>query len=428
MYRVFFFVALLLPTAVYAQSGWYELSSGVGATLNDVAFTTVDRGYAVGDSGTAIRTSDGGQTWQSMEMPAPVDTTAVLRRVVFTSQSVGYIVGSTGSRHKGLAYVRPIILKTEDGGEGWRVVRIDTLGEYRDVEFVTGDVGYVVGDGARGQDPVSLVVKTRDGGESWESQVSGETIYQINKFVEFRDTSVGMMSVREQNQAEYYYSLVGTKDGGMNWEELMGISSIGQYNGIHYLHDRTWLVSGWLGIFRTEDDGMNWTKVYNQQSIWNFGFFGEKVGYGVVDGDTPGGIVKTSDGGVSWREETVPDNQFRYYGISAPGLNVAYAVGRNGVILKTVDGGGTPVGVEERREREERLRIDPVPTRGSVRCGYGVRQEDRRLEVVDILGRVVMEQKIAAGSSEAVIETGGLSAGVYVCRLGDRTAIMVVAR
>jgi len=423
MYRVFFFVALLLPTAVYAQSGWYELSSGVGATLNDVAFTTVDRGYAVGDSGTAIRTSDGGQTWQSMEMPAPVDTTAEFQRVVFTSQNVGYIVGSDRGRRPGFDYGRPIILRTVNGGATWDASVIEAEGKYEDIQFVTPDIGYVVG---LNKFTGAIFARTTNGGTSWNMMPIEQGYTDHNLFVEFRDTNVGMMSYRYQSGSQQVYGVLQTSDGGERWEFSTLGSQPGAYGDIHYVGDQIWLVA-YGGVYRTEDDGKTWQRVYSSGGR-KFGFADKRVGYAVSGSPVSMTIIKTTDGGVTWSAQGTPDDQYVLYGISAPGLNIAYAVGSNGVILKTVDGGGTPVGVEERREREERLRIDPVPTRGSVRCGYGVRQEDRRLEVVDILGRVVMEQKIAAGSSETVIETWELSAGVYVCRLGDRTAIMVVTR
>ena len=69
--------------------------------LYSVYFTNADTGYAVGDSGRIIKTTDGGTNW----IRQTSGTTSTLNSVFFVGRDTGYVAGSNG-----------IILKTTNGG------------------------------------------------------------------------------------------------------------------------------------------------------------------------------------------------------------------------------------------------------------------------------------------------------------------------
>ena len=59
---------LLFHQTILSQSGWYwQNPYPQGNALYSISFVSVvaDRGWAVGDLGTAIYTTDGGSTWDS---------------------------------------------------------------------------------------------------------------------------------------------------------------------------------------------------------------------------------------------------------------------------------------------------------------------------------------------------------------------------
>jgi photosystem II stability/assembly factor-like uncharacterized protein len=74
-----------------AGRNWYEQESVTGKDLFDIYFTDSRQGYAVGDSGTIVRTTTGGKVWA-------LDDSGVrgrLERVIFVGPK-GFAVGYGG--------------------------------------------------------------------------------------------------------------------------------------------------------------------------------------------------------------------------------------------------------------------------------------------------------------------------------------------
>jgi len=80
---------------------WFNISSGTGNLLRSVYFPDANTGYAVGKQGTIMKTTDSGATWTAQES----GTTDVLFSVYFTDANTGYVSGDQGT-----------ILKTTNGG------------------------------------------------------------------------------------------------------------------------------------------------------------------------------------------------------------------------------------------------------------------------------------------------------------------------
>lgn len=81
--------------------------------LRDVTFLNSEDGWAVGDAGTVLRSTDGGETWTQ----AAVDSTAMLTGVAFADRERGLIVGWKLSPYTHRASAE--VLSTADGGETW---------------------------------------------------------------------------------------------------------------------------------------------------------------------------------------------------------------------------------------------------------------------------------------------------------------------
>jgi len=104
--RKFYFLLVILFSVNGAIAQWGVQNSGTTNNLNSVYFTDPDNGWAVGDSGTILHTSDGGLNWVTQSS----NTTFKLNAVFFTETDNGYAVGN------GIYPVRGnIILKTIDG-------------------------------------------------------------------------------------------------------------------------------------------------------------------------------------------------------------------------------------------------------------------------------------------------------------------------
>ena len=88
--------------------------------------------------------------WEQMLPPSP--TSNQLVSLYFTDANIGWSVGEQGT-----------LLKTTDGGDSWRIVEIPWLTYLLDIYFATESVGYIVG-----QD--GLILKSNDSGENWTKQ------------------------------------------------------------------------------------------------------------------------------------------------------------------------------------------------------------------------------------------------------------------
>jgi len=100
---IFYFLMAGIGSAQSAaDAGWFMQNPlPTGSTLNAVAVLDDNIKIAVGDSGTILRTTDGGATW----MLQSGRTNANLRAVAFIDANTGIVVGDKGT-----------ILRTTDGG------------------------------------------------------------------------------------------------------------------------------------------------------------------------------------------------------------------------------------------------------------------------------------------------------------------------
>jgi photosystem II stability/assembly factor-like uncharacterized protein len=70
---IIFFIAVLIGQTAFAQ-GWEQQVSPTTFDLNRVTFVDTSNGWAVGDSGTIIHTTNGGINWM-------IQTSATLIRL-----------------------------------------------------------------------------------------------------------------------------------------------------------------------------------------------------------------------------------------------------------------------------------------------------------------------------------------------------------
>jgi hypothetical protein len=92
------------------------------ASLNDVVFVDGQDGWAVGNWGAVLHTTDAGRTWQMQES----GTDATLEAVYFLNRQAGYAVGGRAWPEGGGG--SGIVIATDDGGEHWRTTSTSRAG------------------------------------------------------------------------------------------------------------------------------------------------------------------------------------------------------------------------------------------------------------------------------------------------------------
>src|SRR5438034_7511592 len=138
-----------------------------GNNLRGASFVDANTGTVVGEYGTIVRTTDGGNSW-TIQVSG---TTQNLWAVSFKDSNKGTAVGEGGT-----------ILGTTDGGANWVPQTSGTTLQLRGVSLSDANNGTAVGEGG-------TILRTTDGGNSWLPQCSGTLNTLIG--VSFIDTKTG---------------------------------------------------------------------------------------------------------------------------------------------------------------------------------------------------------------------------------------------
>lgn len=209
------------------------------------------------------------------------------------------------------------ILKTVDGGQTWIDITRNQGDFLEDIFFVDDQNGWAVGSDG-------LIINTSDGGYNWNVQ-PGDTGERLDA-VHFTDQHNGWAAGKSM-------TIIHTSDGGASWNTQLS-QPMRFLKDIYFVNNQTGWAAG-QGIFKTTDGGTNWLIQWEMDVTVAVHFIDGQTGWAA---GWDGLILNTSDGGVTWNEQTsVVTNDLNdiYFTDAFHG----WAVGRDGTILKTSDGG-----------------------------------------------------------------------------------------
>ena len=104
MKRIVIIVVLLIISTT-ANAQWYSETDPVSWYLYGVHFINADTGWATGDTGTILKTTDGGSTWNKQTSFVSYSS---LKCIYFVDANHGWAAGKYGA-----------ITRTTDGGATW---------------------------------------------------------------------------------------------------------------------------------------------------------------------------------------------------------------------------------------------------------------------------------------------------------------------
>jgi photosystem II stability/assembly factor-like uncharacterized protein len=421
-------VCIMAFQSMYSQD-WRQLNSGVDTWLTDVVFLSEDTGWVIGTEGTLIHTTNGGELWEAAPYQLRSGASdAHFTSICFISSDIGIIAGSyqdTDTEEE-----RTLLLRTSDQGKTWLQSPDDITGWINDLSFSTPEHGYACGIILRppGMNDGAFLARTTDRGITWSYDFG---ITHFFSRMRFRDSGIGFGFY----STEPYSWVSKTTDDGKSWgdfsygPDVQG-SVYGHYD-LEYLGSATWLFITSLGIMRSTDDGESWIKVDSSRLVRECSLFDNRVGYGVDrDSENPHLISKTTDSGITWivHDTKIPGIR-SLEAIAVPSDNIAYAVGANGMILKTTNGGGPLLSVPDQSQLSRTgLSIVTYPVTGRAHCSFAATTTPRTLLICDLLGRTIHTQVIESGTNTLEFDTSTLPPGLYLCRLGNKTARFVVVR
>jgi photosystem II stability/assembly factor-like uncharacterized protein len=285
---LFFF--LLVTQICFAQ--WYQQNSGTTQNLNKVQFVEANNGWAVGDSGIILHTTNAGSTW----MQQTSSTNYSINAVIFIDNDIGWVVGDDG-----------IILKTTNRGANWANQSSGTTSSLRSIHFVDSNNGLVVGYNG-------TIIKTTNGGNSWSIESSGADYEQLRSIF-FYDNNNGWIAGGYQYGFPTYVvetKLWKTTDAGGNWiQKINNGNTI--LSGVRFFDNNLGIAIG--GDYRAGSKMVKLSK--NLDGLESLEF-----------NDGPGNILITNDGGENWTvifEETDPPFNYAF--------NDAYFVTQNTIVV-----------------------------------------------------------------------------------------------
>ncbi len=312
------FSGIIIECIVYSQQWNQQNFLPQGNDLTAVFFVSAEKGWAVGDLGTILKTTDGGNNWEIVF----IDFQKKINALYFLSEQTGFAVGNNG-----------LILATENGGQNWYNLTFgNSVDHFYSIYFSTQNIGWIGG---------TSILKTTDAGKTWKKHDIG--VFCEPYSIHFSSEKNGWMTgtAGEGN-------IVCTTDGGETWHPKFLDHRV--YYSIRAISDSTVIAAlNFSEILRTTDRGETWEKqtVKHQDNDIHFTslfFTSDSVGWlvGQLSGnpDASGVILKTTNSGQDWLV-VKDDIRWSLNSIYFADENTGWAAGDFGLILQTTDAGVT---------------------------------------------------------------------------------------
>jgi photosystem II stability/assembly factor-like uncharacterized protein len=293
-----------------------------GVTFEAVQMVTANLCYACGDNATFAKSTDGGETWD-IQSPAAglfLGYYRSLHALNFLDSNYGMVCGDSGR-----------VIKTTDGGKSWKVFEIgDKNSKLLSIAVIDTNIAIVVGS-------EGFLKHTTDGGKSWRT-------YILEKFVNF--TTVRELRPDFITLGGYEGTLLVSRDSGNSWSNIpitvAGKRIAENIYGHLFTDENNASVIGENGFVCTTTDGGNsWARQFVDTLITTAqlnGIDGKDPHTMSIIGDYGTILYSTYNGSLHWHRNGLRFQQ-SITGISFFDKLTALAVGEDGIVIKTMDGG-----------------------------------------------------------------------------------------
>jgi Photosynthesis system II assembly factor YCF48/Secretion system C-terminal sorting domain/BNR/Asp-box repeat len=166
---------------------WDTVHNPTNGILSKIRYFDPDHPITIGYLGEIMLSSDGGLTWNN----TPTICTSTLADICIIDSLHAWVVG----------YSDPVVLKTDDRGSTWTIINTGIYSDFKSVNFINNLEGWISATG--------IVLHTMDGGLNWESYpvVESGNLLGIHFFDPLNGSGF--------NHSYRYF----TTDGGQTWDK-----------------------------------------------------------------------------------------------------------------------------------------------------------------------------------------------------------------
>lgn len=407
-------LAVIVRPEARSQEYWLPMEKVTSEDLTKLFFLDSLRGWVVGNKGTILKTTDGGENWVDQESGTTLD----LLDIFMLDDQRGWALGIFLPTDT-LFDFGTIILSTTDGGTSWQD-RIYDSELFYSIVFLDSLRGWMGGE-------FGTLVGTTNGGQDWTranvdtAMYSGFSIRKVRFYTPTYGYAVG-------GRMDIVSMIWRTTNAGEFWT----VSSVGTEPliDLHYWDSlNVFAIGGDLdfgaGANRTTDGGEFWEYIYPA-------IFGEaRAAAFRTDAEVwsplgfTGTIMVSRDSGRSWDDMYTEDTTAMYDAVFTDSLH-GYMVGSRGTMLKF---NSSFVGVREQPAMPasyplQDVRNHPNPFNPSTTISYYLTVKSHvTLAVFDIAGREIRALPGGvqeAGRYEITLHGEGLASGIYFCRVTAR--------
>ncbi len=305
-------------------ANWNIISLGTPNSLIDLEFINISTGYVAGQGGFFRYTTDGGLTWTGTNVPMNY----ISAKLIVNSGNVYYAGHPTE------------LYKSTDNGASWTTITMTTPGTYTNLNYCADVFGSnIVVAGALGN-----IYKSTNDGNNWNNLLQISTSASFIRSIYVDNTSGKIIAAGRWTDVPG--SIIISNDGGNTWEASPFIAGqLTAFNRMQMFDDNNGYFTGDGGFFaKTTDGGLDLTPITipfaNQNILQDLDFINQSTGW--VVGGLPFPVLtsivaKTTDGGVSWINQTPAGLQGVQLAVDFVNENVGYFGGSS--LYKTTNGG-----------------------------------------------------------------------------------------
>ena len=321
IFNIIVFVSILdlCANSSFAQiQPWIKLQSPVNVTLRKLSFVDSLTGWATGEAGNIIHTTDGGNSWKIQNSPVQTFITDIF----FIDKYLGWAITEND-----VFPFNSIILRTTNSGNDWSAENFPDSSKYLKTVFFFDSLNGFVGG--------SDINYTTDGGNSWVTADIDSSIYlgfPVRNFI-FLNRQQGYACGGFTDQAGVIWR---TTNSGFNWlangvsvDEVLDIHILDSLNAITLSGDPEGRFP--TADLKTTNAGVSWSNDTLSFSCLSFAIDFRTYNEGWSASGYQ--FLTTTNRGELWIEFATPDSAV-IYDLQFTDARNGYAVGQDGVILK----------------------------------------------------------------------------------------------